>query len=245
MIRIISGKHGRTPREGFVIDAVHLPNPYDVPALRPRDGRDALVKDWLLPQIQAELDRWEKEIALGECTAVTTLCNAGRHRSVAVAEELASRFRERGRSVVVHHRELEREKQRKQHKHKQPKVQKTYRHQMDRKRARARMKDGELCWWCNRPMHRDQQLDVDHVTSVHDGGVRADRMLHSVCNRQRREGGPEIDRRRPAAHAADAFSMLPIMLKSGKVDRRYPGEEVKAQVGVGSGLVDLRKPFVW
>lgn len=145
-----------------------------------------------------------------------------------------------GYDVAVSQRELERAKQRKK-----PKVQKTYRHQLDRKRARARMKDGELCWWCNRPMHRDQQLDADHVTSVHDGGVRADRMLHSVCNRQRREGGPEIDRRRPAAHADDAFPMLPIMLKSGKIDRRYLAEEVKAQVGEVPRLVELRKPFVW
>lgn len=145
-----------------------------------------------------------------------------------------------GYDVAVSHRELERAKQRKK-----PKVQKTYRHQLDRKRARARMKDGELCWWCNRPMHRDQQLDADHVTSVHDGGVRADRMLHSVCNRQRREGGPEIDRRRPAAHADDAFPMLPIVLKSGKVDWRYLAEEVKARVGEVPGLVELRKPFVW
>lgn len=240
MIRITSGKLAGTPRNGYIIDASRLPNPYDVPKLRPRDGTNHLVKEWLLPQIQNELDRWEKEITLGEFTAVTMLCNAGRHRSVAVAEELAGRLKTQGYSVTVRHRELERAKQRKK-----PKVQKTYRHQLDRKRARARMKDGELCWWCNRPMHRDQQLDADHVTSVHNGGVRADRMLHSVCNRQRREGGPEIDRRRPAAHATDAFPMLPIMLKSGKVDRRYPADEVKAQVSSGSGLVDLRKPFVW
>jgi len=53
----------------------------------------------LLPQYQAE-GRSYLTVAIG--------CTGGRHRSVAIAEELASRLRGRGVAVTAVHRDLSR-----------------------------------------------------------------------------------------------------------------------------------------
>ena len=45
----------------------------------------------------------------------------------------------------------------------------SYKHQRDRRRARALMQDGEPCWWCRLPMHHNQKLHADHPTSGKHG----------------------------------------------------------------------------
>jgi UPF0042 nucleotide-binding protein len=60
--------------------------------------------DYLLPQYVAE-GKAHLSIAIG--------CTGGRHRSVAVAEQLAARYREQGDYLVeVTHRDIERATQR-------------------------------------------------------------------------------------------------------------------------------------
>ncbi|WGH20097.1 RNA binding protein [Gordonia phage Tarzan] len=97
--------HG-TPRAPHVIDCRHLPNPHTVPRYRPRNGLDTDVAAWVLAHpatqhlIAATTPRLEAthHLAIG--------CNAGRHRSVAVAEELAHIARSTGRTVTVVHRDI-------------------------------------------------------------------------------------------------------------------------------------------
>ena len=112
-------KHGLPPDADLVLDVRFLPNPHYDLGLRGFTGRDPIVAayvlerpetarfleltrpllDFLVPRYQAE-GRAELVLAVG--------CTGGRHRSVAVAEELASRIRRHGFGPVVHHRDIER-----------------------------------------------------------------------------------------------------------------------------------------
>ncbi len=109
---------GGLPREAdLVFDARFLANPHYEPGLRPLDGRDPRVADYvardpayaaffqaLTEMLAPLLPRYEREgksyltIALG--------CTGGRHRSVAVAERLAAWISGLGRPVELSHREL-------------------------------------------------------------------------------------------------------------------------------------------
>ncbi len=109
---------GGLPREAdLVFDARFLANPHYEPGLRPLDGRDPRVADYvagdpayaaffegLTEMLAPLLPRYEREgksyltIALG--------CTGGRHRSVAVAERLAAWLAGLGRPVELSHREL-------------------------------------------------------------------------------------------------------------------------------------------
>jgi UPF0042 nucleotide-binding protein len=107
------------PREAdLVFDSRFLDNPHYVPTLRPLTGRDAPVVrhveadpgfaqfftaltallEPLLPRFAAEGKSY-LTIAVG--------CTGGRHRSVVIAEKLASWLRERDQQVALRHRELE------------------------------------------------------------------------------------------------------------------------------------------
>ncbi len=113
-------KHGPPREEDLALDVRFLSNPHYVAELRDltgldegvvefiaRDGRLAELYehlhgllDFLLPQYVAE-GKAHLVIAIG--------CTGGRHRSVAIAEHLAERYRElEGIDVAVAHRDLER-----------------------------------------------------------------------------------------------------------------------------------------
>lgn len=92
-------------------------------------------------------------------------------------------------------------------------------HQQTRDRLLRRLKPGDTCWWCGRPMDRTHALDADHSTSRSHGGQHADRLLHARCNRQRGDGNR--DHRRPALHTADSLTALPIRLTTGEDDPRW------------------------
>jgi UPF0042 nucleotide-binding protein len=112
-------KHGLPLDADIVMDVRFLPNPHWEDDLRPLTGHDPKVRDYvletaigsnfvdqfdallatLLPQYQAE-GRSYLTVAIG--------CTGGRHRSVAVSEELASRLRGRGVAVTAVHRDLSR-----------------------------------------------------------------------------------------------------------------------------------------
>nr|WP_033097028.1 hypothetical protein [Rhodococcus sp. p52] len=76
-------------------------------------------------------------------------------------------------------------------------------HRRQREILLGRHVDGAPCYWCAEPMFRDasrnpdgQPLEADHSLSRAHGGTKADRLLHSVCNRQRGDGSR--DHLRPA-----------------------------------------------
>jgi UPF0042 nucleotide-binding protein len=113
-------KYGLPPDADFVLDARFLPNPFWVPELRELTGRDDLVSRYVLGQRGAGtfVDTYARllvAIAPGferegkRYLTVAVGCTGGKHRSVAIAEDLARRLQEQ--RVVAHaqHRDLGRE----------------------------------------------------------------------------------------------------------------------------------------
>jgi UPF0042 nucleotide-binding protein len=114
-------KYGLPSDADMVADARFLPNPFWVPELRPQSGLDQPVRDYLLDRDDAEefiaayvaaltpvLDGYRRENKRHATIAVG--CTGGKHRSVAVAEELGRRLRELPSVTVnVRHRDLGRE----------------------------------------------------------------------------------------------------------------------------------------
>ena len=103
----------------FVFDARVLPNPHWDPRLRPLSGRDREVADYLaaqpdvceyVAQVTGFLDHWLPRMRTDTRSYVTVAfgCTGGRHRSVYLAETLATHAREAGwPDVATYHRELD------------------------------------------------------------------------------------------------------------------------------------------
>jgi len=113
-------KYGLPVDADLVADVRFLPNPHWVPELRPHTGRDAAVRDFVLAQDGAGefLDRYEELLRLvfagylreGKRYALLAVgCTGGKHRSVAMSEQLAGRLAVDGVDVQVVHRDLGRE----------------------------------------------------------------------------------------------------------------------------------------
>jgi len=114
-------KYGLPSDADHVADCRFLPNPFWIPELKPLTGRDEAVSDYVLGlpgasdfvdgyvgALQPVLEGYGREnkrhatIALG--------CTGGKHRSVAIAEELGRRLSALpGIAVSVKHRDLGRE----------------------------------------------------------------------------------------------------------------------------------------
>jgi UPF0042 nucleotide-binding protein len=112
-------KYGLPVDADVVIDCRLLPNPHWINELRPLTGRDDAVRDYVFSQpgapafvdaASALLSRYEQGY-VGEGKHYATIavgCTGGRHRSVAVSEELARRLRADGVEVQLTHRDMER-----------------------------------------------------------------------------------------------------------------------------------------
>lgn len=112
-------KHGLPLDADTVFDVRFLPNPHWIPDLRPLTGRDPAVAAYVLGQPLAAEFLSHVDGLLGlllpaylsEGKAYLTLavgCTGGHHRSVAIAQELASRIEVLGYRPKVLHRDLER-----------------------------------------------------------------------------------------------------------------------------------------
>jgi len=112
-------KHGLPLDTDLVIDCRFLPNPHWVEELRPLTGLDEPVRRYVLDQeiSGAFLDELTSLLELllpayvTEGKSYLTLalgCTGGRHRSVAIAEEIATRLRDRGFAPKVTHRDIAR-----------------------------------------------------------------------------------------------------------------------------------------
>ncbi|HEX6569411.1 MAG TPA: RNase adapter RapZ [Acidimicrobiales bacterium] len=111
-------KHGLPLDADLVFDCRFLPNPHWVDELRPLTGRDGQVRDYVLGQPAAGrfLDNLEvlleqllpAFVAEGKAYLTIALgCTGGRHRSVAIGEEVARRLRAHGERVGVLHRDID------------------------------------------------------------------------------------------------------------------------------------------
>lgn len=92
-------KYGVPLESNFVYDVRSLPNPYFVPALKPSDGTDDSVREYLFAQPEVQ-EYWSKLqeflcFVLGKANNegrsfinVAIGCTGGRHRSVAFAHEM-------------------------------------------------------------------------------------------------------------------------------------------------------------
>jgi UPF0042 nucleotide-binding protein len=113
-------KYGVPLDADFVFDLRFLPNPFWVPELRPLTGRDEPVSEFVLSQPGAaefldDVKRLMTSVATGfvrEGRRYVTLavgCTGGKHRSVAVAEQLAPRLGSGTVDTFIVHRDLGRE----------------------------------------------------------------------------------------------------------------------------------------
>ncbi|WP_141276225.1 RNase adapter RapZ [Pseudonocardia hydrocarbonoxydans] len=114
-------KYGLPMDSDLVVDVRFLPNPFWIPELREFTGRDGTVRDYVLSQEGAAefIERYLELLRLvgagyrregKSYLTVSVGCTGGKHRSVAISEEIARRLAgEQGVSVNVAHRDLGRE----------------------------------------------------------------------------------------------------------------------------------------
>jgi len=113
-------KYGIPLDADLVLDMRFLPNPHWVPELRPLTGQTEDVRTYVLSQPSAEPALTNIEGLLREALpgfrnegkrflTVAIGCTGGKHRSVAVAEDLARRLRDDGVDLQVVHRDVGRE----------------------------------------------------------------------------------------------------------------------------------------
>ncbi len=113
-------KYGLPPAADLVLDVRFMDNPFYIPELRPKTGRDDAVRRYVLehpatkeflghlyPFLRFALPRYEEEkkarlgLAFG--------CTGGRHRSVVIADEVVSRVKEFWPGeITVEHRDADR-----------------------------------------------------------------------------------------------------------------------------------------
>jgi UPF0042 nucleotide-binding protein len=113
-------KYGPTRDPDLLVDVRFLPNPHYEPELRPLTGHDASVVEFI--NRDGELDTFYEHLhplvdyllpqylAEGKAHLVVGIgCTGGRHRSVAIVEHLAERYRPMKEFLVeVVHRDVDR-----------------------------------------------------------------------------------------------------------------------------------------
>lgn len=200
MIRVISHSSKHHPAADQHIDCRRLPNPHAIPGFRPRDGRTPVVAEWVLdwPETQTLIHAATTRATDG--TTIAVMCNAGRHRSVAVAEEIAHRLRGTGHHVTLDHLNLKPTKK--------PTKKTSDRgygqaHQKLRAQWKRKVATGTIaCWRCiERGVPADQALinpnepwDLGHDDNDRTKYVGPE---HRKCNR----GEPSRRRARPQPHS--------------------------------------------
>ncbi|GAB2466907.1 RapZ family nucleotide-binding protein [Jatrophihabitans fulvus] len=113
-------KYGLPVDADMVVDVRFLPNPHWIPELRPLTGQDAEVRDYVLSQEGAAefVDKYTEILRIvgagyrRESKRFLTLavgCTGGKHRSVAISQQLADRLSALGVRTTVVHRDLGRE----------------------------------------------------------------------------------------------------------------------------------------
>lgn len=102
----------------FMFDVRFLPNPNYIPELHNLSGKDPEVRNYLerFPERRIFLDRllsllelvlMQYERTVKRHVHIAVGCTGGRHRSVALAEDLALHLGKSGYSLSVHHRDID------------------------------------------------------------------------------------------------------------------------------------------
>ncbi|MGI0115625.1 RNase adapter RapZ [Zooshikella sp. RANM57] len=110
-------KKGAPNDADYIFDVRCLPNPYWVNHLRQYTGKDQPIKEFLMAEPQVEVmfediykfvEKWLPSFEACNRSYLTVAigCTGGHHRSVYLAERLASSFQAKYRNVQVRHREL-------------------------------------------------------------------------------------------------------------------------------------------
>ena len=110
-------KHGAPLSADMIFDMRFIPNPYYVKSLKPLTGNNKKVRDFVMKQevTQEFLDKLEPLLDYlipfymkeGKYSLNLAFgCTGGHHRSVATANEVAERLRQKGRRVTLEHRDL-------------------------------------------------------------------------------------------------------------------------------------------
>lgn len=110
-------KHGLPPECDLVFDVRFIPNPYFVEGMRERTGLESDVRDYVLGasesagvlQILRQIGEFMLPLYEREGKSYLTVgigCTGGRHRSVAISEAVATRWRGRGWNVKTRHRDI-------------------------------------------------------------------------------------------------------------------------------------------
>lgn len=110
-------KYGLPAEADMVVDVRFLLNPFFVPELKPLDGEDVRIREFVLKTAEASafiakvtdlidflVPLYEKEGKAQLSIAVG--CTGGRHRSVAIARSLYEHIAARGRRVELIHRDI-------------------------------------------------------------------------------------------------------------------------------------------
>lgn len=116
-VRSFGFKRGLPRVVDLMFDVRFLPNPHWIPDLRPQTGLDEPVREYVFSHREAGefltrvTDLLDFLIPLYEAEGKSYLtigigCTGGRHRSVALAEAIASHLEDRDVSTVIHHRDL-------------------------------------------------------------------------------------------------------------------------------------------
>ncbi|HEY0906432.1 MAG TPA: RNase adapter RapZ, partial [Methylophilus sp.] len=109
-------KHGIPLDADFVFDVRSLPNPHYDPILRPYNGKQAPIREFLQNEamvvemqrdIQHYIEKWLPSFYQDHRSYVTVGigCTGGQHRSVYLVEQLAAYFKQQ-HQVMIRHREL-------------------------------------------------------------------------------------------------------------------------------------------
>ncbi len=112
-------KYGLPIDADMVLDVRFLPNPHWIETLRPHDGRDTPIREYVLGHDATTqfLDRTRDLLAVllpgfqeegRHFLTIAVGCTGGRHRSVVLAEEIARYISEKGYAATSVHRDVDR-----------------------------------------------------------------------------------------------------------------------------------------
>lgn len=113
-------KYGTPIDINMVLDVRFLPNPYWVVELRPKNGKDPEVADFVLESYEGAMFTEhlktmlqfliEQNVAADKSTVRIAIgCTGGHHRSVAVVEAMASFLTEQSIQSTAFHRDIEKD----------------------------------------------------------------------------------------------------------------------------------------